>query len=102
MSFFKLADILKKLKSGNPALSQRIEEADALSRWEGAVGPQIAKHARAIRVQDSILWIEVDHPIWKAELHYRKRQILDRLNAVGSTAVAIQDLMLIDGRAKKA
>jgi predicted nucleic acid-binding Zn ribbon protein len=98
MSFYNLADILKKLRSQNPILSKRIEESDALSRWDEAVGPQIAKHARAIRIQDGVLWIEVDHPIWKTELHYRKRQILERLNTSSSP---IQDLLLLDGRAKK-
>jgi len=57
-------------------------EAEALGRWDIAVGELIAKHARAIRVHDSILWVEVEHPIWRSELHYRKRQILDILNGV--------------------
>src|SRR6267154_1845059 len=80
MAFDRLFDILKKTRERYPVLTKRIEEAGALSRWEKAVGPAIAKHARAIRVQDAELWIEVDHPIWKSELHHRKRQILDILN----------------------
>lgn len=55
-------------------------EAEALGRWELAVGPTIAKHSRAVRVQSAILWVEVEHPIWRSELHYRKQQILDILN----------------------
>lgn len=98
MSFNKLSDILNKLRNQNPALSKRIEEAGALSRWEEAVGAQIAKHARAIRIQDGVLWIEVDHPIWKTELHYRKRQIIEKLNTASSP---IQDLLLIEGRSRK-
>ena len=99
MSFFKLAEILKKLQAANPVLSKRMDEAEAVSRWEAAVGPQIAKHARALRIQDSVLWIEVDHPIWKTELHYRKRQILENLNGKLSGQVgAIKDLFLIDQR----
>jgi predicted nucleic acid-binding Zn ribbon protein len=99
MSFDKLVDILKKLQAQNPALSKRVEEASALSRWETAVGPQIAKHTRAIRIQDSVLWIEVDHPIWKTELHYRKRQILTALNSPGQAT--LKDLLLLDGRPRK-
>jgi predicted nucleic acid-binding Zn ribbon protein len=57
-----------------------MKEAEALGRWEAAVGPLIAKHSSAIRVQDAILWVEVEHPAWRAELHYRKKQILDILN----------------------
>ena len=77
-----------------------MDEAQALSRWELAVGPHIAKHTRAIRVLDGVLWVEVDHPIWKSELHHRKRQILDILNrgVEGGTQPALNDLLLLDPR----
>ena len=88
MGFDRLVDILKQARLRYPVLTQRIEEAEALARWEKAVGPAIAKRSRAIRVQDGVLWVEVDHPIWKSELHHRKRQILDILNgATPSTSV---------------
>ena len=81
MPFDRLIDILKKQgKLRYPLLTQRMEEAEALGRWEIAVGPAIAKHSRAIRVVDGVLWVEVDHPIWRSELHHRKKQILDILN----------------------
>jgi predicted nucleic acid-binding Zn ribbon protein len=66
----------------------------------------MARHTRTIRVQDAVLWVEVDHPIWKSELHHRKRQILDRLNAIDETKPAsppreiIKDLLLLDPRAE--
>jgi predicted nucleic acid-binding Zn ribbon protein len=103
MSFDKLVDILKKLQAKNPVLSKRVEEATSLSRWETAVGPQIAKHTRAIRIHDGVLWVEVDHPIWKTELHYRKRQILTALNPAGQpvTQATIKDLLFLDGRPRK-
>jgi predicted nucleic acid-binding Zn ribbon protein len=80
MSFLKLTDILKQAQKRFPGLAKRLDEAQALGRWEVAVGPAIAKHSRALRVQDGMLWVEVDHPIWKSELHHRKRQILEILN----------------------
>jgi predicted nucleic acid-binding Zn ribbon protein len=76
----RILDVFQKVQERFPALKQRTEEAHALSRWEKAVGPQIAKHSKALRVKDQVLWIYVDHPIWKAELHSRKRQILEILN----------------------
>jgi predicted nucleic acid-binding Zn ribbon protein len=97
MSFNRLIDILKLATARYPAFGKRLQEAEALSRWEAAVGPAIAKHARAIRVQDKVLWVEVDHSIWKSELHYRRRQILEKLNAQGQGA-AIEDLLLLEAR----
>ena len=81
MAFNRIADIFNLLKTRNPAFGKRVHEAEALGRWEAAVGPAIAKHSRAIKVEDGVLWVEVDHPIWKSALHHRKRQILDILNA---------------------
>ncbi len=77
-----------------------MDEAQALSRWEIAVGPHIAKYSRAIRVQEGVLWVEVDHPIWKSELHHRKRQILDILNKGAGTPQQpiLLDLLLLDPR----
>ena len=80
MGLNSLLEIIKKAQGEYPAFSQRLSEAEALGRWDIAVGPVIAKHARAIQVRDSVLWVEVEHPIWRSELHYRKHQILDILN----------------------
>ncbi len=79
------SDILKKLKEKYPRFGRRVQESEALSRWESIVGPMIAKHTRAIRVEKEVLWIEVDHSIWKSELHHRKQQILERLNQQNQT-----------------
>lgn len=96
MAFDSLSDIFAVLRSRFPALDQRWKETQAIVRWEGAVGPQIAKHARAIRIQDGVLWIEVDHPVWRTEIHHRKAQILTRVNEGRSGDHAIQDLLLIE------
>ncbi len=84
-----------------------MQEVEAVGRWAIAVGPAIAKHTRALRVQDRVLWVEVDHPIWRSELHYRKRQILELLNEGRSGGLAgqlekarepIDDLFFVDPR----
>ena len=80
MAWDRLLDIIRKAQQKHPAFGRRIVEAEAVGRWEMAVGPQIAKHTSAVRVEDGVLWVEVDHPIWKSELHHRKHQILQILN----------------------
>jgi predicted nucleic acid-binding Zn ribbon protein len=99
-----LTEILKLLKNRYPTFSKRIVESEALGRWEVAVGPTIAKHTRVIKVQDAVLWVEVDHPIWKSELHYRKEQILKILNEgsapsqLGPAEKPLNDLFFVDPR----
>ena len=104
MGFNQLFDILKKVQSRYPGFAKRLDEVEALARWETAVGPAIAKHSRAIRVQDSVLWVEVDHPIWKSELHHRKQQILTLLNGgrpgLPPAKQVLNDLFFIDRRAR--
>ena len=101
----RLTDILNRLRSRYPGFSKRIVEVEALGRWEAAVGPIIAKHTRALKVQDSVLWVEVDHPIWKSELHYRKDQIMKILNQ-GSAQLSpaekpLKDIFFVDPRAQR-
>jgi len=90
MRLDSLLDIIKKAQKKHPAFSMRLAEAEALGRWDVAVGELIARHSRAVRVQSSVLWVEVEHPIWRSELHYRKQQILDILN--GKTLCANKGL----------
>jgi len=102
-----LFEILKKIQNKNPALKQRIREATAMERWPTVVGPHISRHTRAIKVHEGVLWVEVDHPIWKSELHHRRRQILDLLNQdlknqAPTAPPAIQDLLLLDPRGENA
>ncbi len=101
MSLSKLTDILNQLKKNYPAFSRRMEEAEAVGRWESTVGAVIAKHSRATRVQECVLWVEVDHSIWKSELHYRKRQILDALNAKLSAESQLKDILFLDEKRSK-
>jgi predicted nucleic acid-binding Zn ribbon protein len=102
MGWNSLLDVLKKVQRENPLLKQRVTEAQALTRWEAAVGSVIAKHTRAIRVQEKVLWVEVDHPIWKSELVHRKRQILEILNRAAEPTGPIEileDILFLDPRA---
>ena len=81
------------------AFQKRLKEAEAVSRWEAAVGSIIAKHAQAVRVDKGILYVEVGHPIWRSELHHRRRQILEILNQGATEETAIlKDLHFSDPR----
>ncbi len=80
MGFHGLTDILRQLRDRYPVLEKRWNEAQALQNWEKIVGPAIARNAQPLRVEGGILWVQVEHPIWRAELHARKAQILAALN----------------------
>lgn len=81
MSLENLKDILLKARARFPGFGRRLHEAEAVSRWETAVGTLIAKHTRVLWVRNQVLFVEVDHPVWRSELHHQKQRILDLLNA---------------------
>jgi hypothetical protein len=99
MSLDGFQKILNRIKARHPELAKRLKESEAVDLWETVVGPQIAKHSRVLSVENSIFHVEIDHPAWKAEVHARKKQILDRLNdAMKEKDLTIQDLFLVEKR----
>ncbi len=96
MDFRKIGDLLRGTALPETFRS-RLKEAEAVSRWEIAVGPTIAKYAQAIRVEAGVLHVEVGHPMWRSELHHRRRQILEILNSgVTSEDAVLKDLHFVD------
>ncbi len=111
MSLDGILNILEKLQKKHKVLGRRINEATALNAWKKIVGPMIARHARPVKVKDNVLWVVVDHSIWKSELHHQKHQILERLNSSVPKKSAtddddennkqvISDILFLDNRPK--
>ena len=75
-----ISRVIKQILGKNPALKQGMQDARILEIWPKAVGEALAKHAIAVQVKNKTLFIEVDHPIWKQELHSNKQLALKRLN----------------------
>lgn len=97
MVFKSFKDIIGQAAQRYPGFQERLKEAQAVSRWEQAVGPIIAKHTQALSVKRGILYVEVDHPIWRSEMHYRKDQILQILNEAAEKGEApLKDLFFMD------
>ena len=90
MSFHSLLQVMEKLKKSS-RFSKKFEEAQVLSQWDSLVGDPIAKHTKVLRVRDAVLWVKVDHPLWRSELHYQKHAILQNLNRA-SHAIVFEDI----------
>ncbi len=70
-----LADVLRDL-----GLSKKLSEQRAVVEWSDIVGRRVAEHARALRVDNGRLFVEVDSPVWSQELTLMKRNILRQIN----------------------
>ena len=56
--------------------------AGVFGRWEEAVGPQVAAHARPVSLVDGCLVVDVDHPTWATQLRFLETDLLTRLREV--------------------
>jgi predicted nucleic acid-binding Zn ribbon protein len=62
--------------------------AGVFGRWDEAVGPTIAAHARPVLLDDGKLVVEVEEPGWATQLRYLQGDLLERLAGVaGAGAV---------------
>jgi predicted nucleic acid-binding Zn ribbon protein len=62
--------------------------AGVFGRWEDAVGPHVAAHARPAVLDAGTLIVDVDEPGWATQLRFLERELIDRLQAfAGDDAV---------------
>jgi predicted nucleic acid-binding Zn ribbon protein len=52
----------------------------AVHEWEQAVGPRIARHARAVAFREGVLQIEVEGSAWMHELGFLKADLMRTIN----------------------
>jgi predicted nucleic acid-binding Zn ribbon protein len=95
-----LSQVLKKILGSNKALQQGVQDTQIIDLWPLAVGEVLAKHTRAVQVKGKTLLIEVDHSIWKQELHANKQLALKKLNekineVLKPEKIWIEDLFLL-------
>ena len=69
----------------------------AVREWPDAVGPQVARRARAVSFQKGTLVVEVDGSAWLQELSILKRDLVRRVNQRLGTSF-VQDISLIHAR----
>ncbi len=75
-----LNSVLKRIFSQNPELGKGVHEAKILELWPKAMGEPISRHARAVQIKGSTLFVSVEHPVWRQELHSNKMLALKKLN----------------------
>lgn len=49
-------------------------------KWREIVGEEMSEHARPIKVDRGVLWLEVENSSWLQQLQYEKIELLESLN----------------------
>jgi hypothetical protein len=90
-----LADILRE-RFSQLGWERKIREQEILSRWDEAVGPQIAGRTRPVAVRNRRLTVAVDSPAWAQQLSFLKKDLLRRFETLLGAGV-IEDIFLTSG-----
>ena len=56
-------------------------------RWEEAVGEQVARHVRPLKLDEGVLAVEVDDPAWATQVKFLAPTIIERLATVAGVTV---------------
>ena len=70
---------LKKLIK-TAGLEKGIAQQKALEIWPGTVGETVSKNTEPISIEHGILKIKTTTPVWRQELQFQKKQIIEKLN----------------------
>lgn len=77
----KIGIILKETlkKSG---LEKKLMQFQIFLNYENLVGDNIARVSRPVFFRNDTLFIGVENPIWSHQLHFLKREIIEKLNSL--------------------
>jgi len=75
----KVSGVLSRFV-GRVGLDRGLQGWRAVSEWPQVVGPQLARHARAVSFRDGALVVEVEGSAWMQEIGFLKRDLVRRIN----------------------
>jgi predicted nucleic acid-binding Zn ribbon protein len=56
-------------------------------RWEEAVGAAVATHVQPVKLDGSVLVVEVDDPAWATQIRFLEATLRERLREVAGASV---------------
>jgi predicted nucleic acid-binding Zn ribbon protein len=70
-------------------------------RWEELVGDQVAAHVRPIKLDDEVLWVEVDEPAWATQVTLLSGTLRERLATGAGVTVARIEIRVAGARERR-
>lgn len=79
----------------NLGVGDRLDSCRALLAWEEVAGASLCAHARPLRLHRGRLELAVSSGVWRTQLSFSKRQLVERLNQhLGK--VLVRDLVFVN------
>jgi predicted nucleic acid-binding Zn ribbon protein len=81
-----IGDVMRKCHGGEGRNARAVWEF-----WDRALGEALGRNARPAAFKQRTLLVHVSSSAWLQELHYRKTELIDRLNQAAG-AVVVDDI----------
>jgi predicted nucleic acid-binding Zn ribbon protein len=79
VAFKPVGSVLGRVLRNCRVTQKDVEALKIFSLWPEVVGESVARHARPVRVNNQRLFVEVDDPVWLAQLRLMRLDIVDRV-----------------------
>ena len=76
--FKSISDIFNK-EDTFANLRNSIQQVDVVSKFE-AIFPDLKKIASAVKMEKKILYIRVENSVWRSELKFKQKLVIDKIN----------------------
>jgi hypothetical protein len=77
-NYKSIPDVIKKEKEFE-AFRKKALEYDVTSEFE-QIFPELKSIAKAIKVENKILFLHVENSVWRSELNFKKNLIVEKVN----------------------
>ena len=67
----------------NLPFGKRLKEQMPVLYWKQIVGKEITKRTKPLKVEDGVLFVEVDDVLWKRELIMHTKELLVKFSKIG-------------------
>lgn len=74
-----IAEVLPRVSRDN-GWERQLDLHSVFPNWGKLAGEEIAEHARPLKIEKAVLWLEVENSAWLQQIQYVKPELLERLN----------------------
>jgi predicted nucleic acid-binding Zn ribbon protein len=61
-------------------IDKAIQQNMAVSRWSEIVGDRISQISKAEKIEQGVLYVQVNSPVWRSELVFMKSNLINSIN----------------------
>lgn len=96
----RLLDSLRPAESRRGPTPSATEVGGVFGRWAEAVGDVVAAHVTPLKIDGTVLVVQVDEPAWATQLRFLEEGLLERLAQVAGAHLERLEIRVAGASAK--